>query len=136
MGLFDRGREQLKQSRYYDQQVIYSRHRVVLQSELPCKIAKSHTSTTEARWGWDTMSVHSYRVDFLIDAVKLGTVPEVGDVIDWGEKSFSVVEPAGETCWQFHDRLCTVYRIHAEICVKEIEPEPEPEPSSSVEGEQ
>ena len=135
MGLFDRGREQLKQSRYYDQQVTYSRHRVVLQSELPCKIAKSRTSTTEARCGWDTMSVHSYRVDFLIDAVKLATVPEVGDVIDWGEKSFSVVEPLGETCWQFHDRMCTVYRIHAEICVKEIEPEPQPS-SSSAEGEQ
>ena len=131
MGLFDRGREQLKQARYYDQLVNYSRQRVVLKSDLPCKIAKSHTSTTEARWGWDSMSVHSYRVDFLIDAVSLATVPEVGDVIAWRDKAFSVVEPLGETCWQFHDRLCTVYRIHAEICVQEIEPE-----SSSEEGEQ
>ena len=131
MGLFDKGRAQLKQGRYYDEVVNYSRHRVVLKADLPCKIAKSHTSTTEARWGWDSMSVHSYRVDFLIDAVALGTVPEVGDVIDWRDKSFSVVEPLGETCWCYHDRLCTVYRIHAEICVQEIEPE-----SSSEEAEQ
>lgn len=139
MGLFDKGRAQLRQDRYYEDTVVYSRQRVVLQSELPCKIAKSHVSLTEARWGWDAMSVHSYRVDFLIDAAKLGTVPEVGDVIEWNDKAFSVVEPAGETCWKFHDRLCTVYRIHAEICVKEIEPEPQPTPeqsSNNVDGQE
>lgn len=121
--LFDKGRNQLKRAVYYDEQLSYSRNRVVLVENLPCKVAKNHVSATEARWGWDTMTTHAYRVDFLIDAARLGTVPEVGDTLDWRGKHFAVVEPSGETCWKFHDRLCSVYRIHAEISVQEIEPE-------------
>jgi len=122
MGLFDRGRAQLRRDRYYDSIAAYSRNRVVLQSALPCKVARAHASATEARFGWETMAVHSHRFDFIVDAATLGTVPEVGDVLEWNGKAFAVVEPVGETCWQYHDRLCTVYRIHAEICVRETEP--------------
>ncbi len=118
MGIFDAGRALAKSAMLYDNVIdSYSRGRTVVASFVPCKVAQTR-GVAESPY-WDQMTQHGHRVDFIVDADALGTVPEVRDIIEWNGRTLAVIEPDGEPCYSYHDRLCTVYRIHAEEAVAE-----------------
>lgn len=118
MGIFDAGRALAKSAMLYDNVIdSYSRGRTVVASFVPCKVAQMRSLADTPYW--DQMTQHGNRVDFIVDADALGTVPQVRDTIEWNGRSFAVVEPDGEPCYSYHDRLLTVFRVHAEETVVE-----------------
>ena len=119
MGIFDAGRAMAKSARLYDNVISsYGRGGSVLASDIPCKLAQTRSAAIVGPY-WDELTQHSHRMDFIVDADALGTVPQVRDTIVWGGRTFAVVEDNGEPCYTYHDRLCTVYRIHAEEAIQE-----------------